>query len=171
MDLIGECTIKCKGKDNNLKMKAITMIDPATGWFEIKQYDDKQVISIVQIVEQTWLSRYPWPNMITYDQGSKFIGHDFWETAKDDYAINSKPTIVWNPQANLILEWIHQVLSDHIRTYELKKYYLDDKDPWARILSATAFALWATYHTTLQAMPGQLIFVSDMIMSIKHVAN
>ena len=59
MDLIGEYTIKCKGKDNNLKIKAITMIDPATGWFEIKQYDDKQVISIAQIVEQTWLSRYP----------------------------------------------------------------------------------------------------------------
>ena len=35
-DLIGEYTIKCKGKDNNLKIKAVTMIDMATGWFETK---------------------------------------------------------------------------------------------------------------------------------------
>ena len=48
-------------------------------------------------MEQTWLSRYPWPNIITYDKGSKFVGHDFQKTVKDDYGIKSKPTTVWNP--------------------------------------------------------------------------
>ena len=104
VDLIGEYTIKHKGKNNNLKMKAVTMIDPATGWFEIKQYDDKRAISIAEIVEQTWLLRYPWPSIITYDQGSEFIGHEFRTTVKDDYGIKSKPAKVWNPQANSILE-------------------------------------------------------------------
>jgi hypothetical protein len=28
------------------------MIDPATGWFEIQQYDDKQSITVANIVEQ-----------------------------------------------------------------------------------------------------------------------
>ena len=28
------------------KMKAVTMIDPATGWFEIVQYSDKKSITI-----------------------------------------------------------------------------------------------------------------------------
>jgi tRNA A37 N6-isopentenylltransferase MiaA len=32
------------------------MIDPATGWFEIKQYDDKKSITVANIVEQEWLT-------------------------------------------------------------------------------------------------------------------
>jgi hypothetical protein len=35
------------------------MIDPATGWFEIQQYDDKQSIAVANIIEQEWFSRYP----------------------------------------------------------------------------------------------------------------
>ena len=45
------------------------MIDPVTGWFEITQYDDKRAISITNLVETTWLSRYPRPIEIKYDQG------------------------------------------------------------------------------------------------------
>ena len=45
------------------------MIDPVTGWFEITQYNDKREISIANLVGTTWLSRYPIPMEITYDQG------------------------------------------------------------------------------------------------------
>jgi hypothetical protein len=44
------------------------MIDPATGWFESQQYDDKQSITVANIVEQEWFSRYPWPRQITFHQ-------------------------------------------------------------------------------------------------------
>jgi hypothetical protein len=30
-----------KGRSKDLVCKCVTMIDPATGWFEIHQYDDK----------------------------------------------------------------------------------------------------------------------------------
>ena len=46
------------------------MINSVTGWFEIAQYDDKTAISIVNLVETMWLSRYPRPIEITYDQES-----------------------------------------------------------------------------------------------------
>ena len=52
------------------------MIDHVTGWFEITQYNDNRVISIENLVENKWLSRYPRPMDITYDQVSEFIGHD-----------------------------------------------------------------------------------------------
>jgi hypothetical protein len=65
----------------------VTMIDPATGWFEIQQYDDKQSITVANVVEQEWFSRYPWPTQITFDRGSEFIGHDFQTMIKKDYAI------------------------------------------------------------------------------------
>ena len=37
------------------------MINPVTGWCEIAQYDDKIAMSIVNLVENMWLSRYPRP--------------------------------------------------------------------------------------------------------------
>jgi hypothetical protein len=53
------------------------MIDPATGWFEIQQYYDKQSITVANILEQEWFSRYPWPTQVTFVRGSKLIGQDF----------------------------------------------------------------------------------------------
>jgi hypothetical protein len=57
VDLIGPYKIRRKGKDG-LICKCVTMIDPATGWFEIQQYDDKQSITVANIIEQEWFSRY-----------------------------------------------------------------------------------------------------------------
>ena len=37
------------------------MIDSVTGWFEIAQYEDKRAISTKNLVETTWLYRYPRP--------------------------------------------------------------------------------------------------------------
>ena len=58
-----------------------------------------------------------------------------------------------------------------IRTFELENNYLDMEDPWKGILSATAFAVRSTYHTTLKKTPGQLVFGRDMILNIQHIAN
>ena len=45
------------------------MIHPVTGWFEVTQYNNKRVMEISNLVEITWLSRYPRPMDIIYDQG------------------------------------------------------------------------------------------------------
>jgi len=50
------------------------MIDPATSWFEIKELKDKEAISIANLVEQTWLTRYPWPTELIFDRGTEFMG-------------------------------------------------------------------------------------------------
>jgi hypothetical protein len=60
VNLIGPYEIKSKVKGIKIKpLKAITMIDPATGWFEIKQFDDKKSITVANIIEQEWLTHYP----------------------------------------------------------------------------------------------------------------
>jgi hypothetical protein len=69
------------------------------------------------------------------------------------------------------VERVHQVIKNIIRTFELINNYLDDNDPWKGILSATAFAVRSTFHTTLQTTPGQLVFGRDMILIVKHEAN
>ena len=170
IDLIGPYKIRRKGHED-LICKCVTMIDPATGWFEIHQYDDKKSITVANIAEQEWFSRYPWPTQVTFDRGSEFIGKDFQKMIKQDYGVKAKPITVRNPQANAIVERVHQVIGNMIRTFELEKNYLDEEDPWKGVLSATAFAVRSTYHTTLQKSPGQLVFGRDMIFNITHKAN
>ena len=41
------------------------MIDPVTGWFEVMQYNDKRAMAIANLVETTWIYRYPRPMNIT----------------------------------------------------------------------------------------------------------
>ena len=55
VDLIGPYKINRKGHKDPLICRCVTMIDPATGWFEIHQYDDKRSITVANIVEQEWL--------------------------------------------------------------------------------------------------------------------
>ena len=169
IDLIGPYTIRRKGQ-KSLICKCVTMIDPATGWFEIHQYDDKRAITVANIAEEEWFSRYPWPTQVTFDRGSEFIGHEF-KKMLNDYGVKKKPITTRNPQANAIVERVHQTIGNIIRTFELHENYLDEDDPWKGILAATAFAIRATYHTTLQKSPGQLIFGRDMIFNIQHTAN
>ena len=69
------------------------------------------------------------------------------------------------------MERVHQTTGDMIRTFELEDNHPDEDDPWKGILSAAAFAVRATVHTTLQKTPAQLVFGRDMILNIKHVAN
>ena len=45
---------------------------------------------------------------------------------------------------------------------------LDKHDPFGEILARIAWAIRSTYHTSLQASPGQLVFGRDMLLDIKH---
>ena len=66
------------------------MIDPATGQFEIQQYDYKKFITVANIIEQEWFSRYPWPTQVTYDRGSEFIGKDFQKIYEECGFVNTQ---------------------------------------------------------------------------------
>ena len=165
VDLLGPYTINRKGRAP-LICKCVTKIDPATTWFEVHQYNDKRSITVANIVEQQWFCCYPWPTQVTFDRGSKFIGHDFQDMIKNDYGLTKKPITVRNPQANSIAERMHKVVANIVCTFELQDNYLDEEDPWTGILAATAFAIHSTYHTTLQKTPGQLVFGRDMIFNL-----
>jgi hypothetical protein len=91
VNLIGPYNIKSNGKGVKIPpLKCITMIDPATGWFEIKQYHDKKSITVANIVEQEWLTHCPQPSLITLDRGSEFIGQDFNDMCENNYGIKRK---------------------------------------------------------------------------------
>jgi len=154
VDLIGPYKIYRKGK-KSLILWCITMIDPATGWFEMREIPSKIADVTANLVDQAWLTRYPLPTVMTFDRGTEFMA-EFAKTIKDCYGIKKKGITTRNPQANAIIERIHQTIGNMIRTFDYDN--LDEADPWSGILSATMFAVRATYHTTLQATPSQLVF-------------
>ena len=122
------------------------MIDPASSWFEMVElpvmefitpvaetgkkgtkthknnitkgdYFDKTSTMISHLVNKTWFSRYPRCQHIIYDNGSEFKLH--FEALCDSYGIKHKPTSVKTPQANAILEQVHQVIATMLRTAEI----------------------------------------------------
>ena len=52
VDLIGPYQVRCKGKEP-LRLQAVTMIDPATGWFEVAEIPNRE--SIAEQVDKHWL--------------------------------------------------------------------------------------------------------------------
>ena len=71
IDLIGPYSfdIKVKGRKKTIILHCLTMIDPATGWFEIMEVPEKRADIIANLLEQQWLMRYPWPTQVVLDRG------------------------------------------------------------------------------------------------------
>ena len=60
IDLIGPYTIERENKTKKpLTLWALTMIDPATGWFKMREIKTKSADTVANVLEQAWLTRYP----------------------------------------------------------------------------------------------------------------
>ena len=127
IDLIGLYTIKIN-KKKDLILHCVTIKDPATEWFEIKQIPDNRVDTIANIVEQTQFARYPCPTQIVLDREKEFMA-EFLEMIKNNYGIKKKTITTRNPQANSIIERIYQVIGNMIRIFEVQEREIDKSDP------------------------------------------
>jgi hypothetical protein len=122
---------------------ALTMIDPATGWFEIVKATNKSATSIQELFHNTYLVRYPQPQFIVFDNG---IAGEFKREFKqifvqDNYGIKAKTTTSHNPQANPIIERAHKVVNDMFRSFDLENNHenLDEQEdnPFDYFLQST----------------------------------
>ncbi len=167
VDCIGPYSVRTK--DGDIVLNAMTMIDPETGWFEIAECKNNSSAMTSKLLNNYWLSRYPRPNKIIYDNGPEFK-KDFKELC-NTYGIKRKPTSIKNPQSNAIIERVHAVIGNMLRTYKLNKFEFDPNDYWSDLLASVAWAIQATYHTVLQASPGQLIFGHNMLLNLNYNAK
>ena len=69
---------------------------------------------------------------------------------------------------NSILERIHQVLRNLVRTFNVQQTYVDEKYPWTGILDAAAFSIFSRISGRKGYSPVQLISGRDMILPIKY---
>ena len=71
--------------------------------------------------------------------------------------------------SNALLERIHQVLGNLVRTFTIStQTHVDKNDLWTGILDAAASLIISTTNKLKGYSPGQLIFGRDMIILIKH---
>ena len=119
-------------------MTCMTMIDPVTGWFEIfeiptfdldevtsgnDEYMDKSSDRVIQLFNNTWLCRYPHPRKVMFYNGSE-CKQDFTPLLKE---FNIKPVLisVKNPQANTMLNRVHQLILNMLVIKYLDKKVFD----------------------------------------------
>jgi hypothetical protein len=62
-------------------------------------------------------------------------------------------------------------MGNMLRAFELEERELDPDDLWNNVLEACAFGIMSTFHTTLQASPGQLVFGRCMIHDVRFQEN
>ena len=101
INLVGLYTVTNRlGNDRSLL--TMTFVYPATDWFEIALILDKSGKQMSHIFNSTWLTRYPHPQKVIFDNGNKFK-KDFLPLL---HGLGTKPTfiIVKNQQDNIILE-------------------------------------------------------------------
>ena len=94
------------------------MIDPATVWIDIKEISTKRANVVANVLEKTWLTRYPRPSVITLDRGKEFMA-EVKKMIRNDYGIKKRPITVKNLQANSILERVHQMILNILRTFKI----------------------------------------------------
>eukprot|EP00970_Alexandrium_tamarense_P011207 scaffold2393_cov116-Alexandrium_tamarense.AAC.1 len=130
---------------------------------------DKTSARISRLINQCWLSRYPRPRCVIYDNGSEFKLH--FERLFDDFGVKRKPTTIRNPQANAILERIHGDLGNMMRTASLDMAETVTEDTVEYFLTDASWAIRSSHHTVLKASPGAAIFGWDMLFNIPFIAD
>ncbi len=161
-------------KKKQRELHCLTMIDPATGWFEIVAIEDKRADTIAILLERHWLSRYPWPTEVVCDRGNEFM-KECKDMLTNYYGLRRKPITTRNPQANAMVERAHQTLHNLIETQKLHEMEFGPEEtnpePFQGLLNSVGFAMKATAHTTLGATPMQLVFGRDAILNVGFQAD
>ena len=124
-----------------------------------------------------WLCRYPRPLRCIHDNGSEFVSQEFQDTLKF-HCIQAVATTVKNPQANSIVERMHQTTATILRSMVTeaqlanRNLLLSDADDFVDTALASAqHAIIASMHMTTRETPGALTFNRDMILPLQTIAD
>ena len=116
--------LRCLWKINQTKtLHALTMINPATSWFDMTEIKTKSTEAIANKIEEMWLSQYPWPSKTILEQGNEFM-KEVIQMIEQYYGITCQPITTQNPQANSILERDHQIIGNILRTFQVNNHKL-----------------------------------------------
>jgi hypothetical protein len=103
------------------------------------------------------------------DRGMEFMA-EVKRTLRQDYGAHIKLITTRNPQANAVVERSHQTVKNMIKSQTITSQDDLENGKWTGVLSAVRFAMRATLHTTMRAMPMQLVYGRNAIHNIRFKA-
>ena len=176
VDLVGPWTFKFNSK-LSLSVLCLTAIDPFTGLCAMVRIPNKFCSTVANAFFTMWLTKFPRPLRTIHDQGTEFKGPEFTSLLKQ-FGIQNVSISVRNPQANSIIERMHQTLASMFRSLLLEHKQQDctitasDLDNWITMaIASCTYAINATIHSTTKTSPGAFVFQRDMILPIQSLAN
>lgn len=171
-DSIGPWTHKINGLE--VKVRALTMVDPVTNLVEIARVKTTQCDETTSAFTDTWLARYPLPEKILTDGGPEFSGHE-WDFMLQHWGLKRGRISTHTPTANAIIESSHKTMGQILRTI------LDRENPTTMeeldkvvdsALAQTLHAMRCAASTSLNGIaPGALVFGRDMLLNIPIVTD
>ena len=152
-----------------------SIMDTVSNLLELKRASQTNPpgIESVRVLEDTWLSRYPKPVRIIYDQGTEYKNIDF-ESFLVSQGIKGYPCTVKNPQSNAILERVHDVIKTSLRTecHANPPTNINQENTIVdRVLASAQYALRVCIHKTYGVSPGSIVFHRDMLLPLPIIVN
>ena len=173
VDLIGPWTLE-NHDGTKVSFSALTIIDEVTNLVEVVRIQNKTAAHVAQQFVYHWLSRYPRPMSVKFDQGGEFVGYHFLAMLEFN-GIQKRPTTIKNPRSNSICERMHQAVGNVLRTLRAHHQAPAGIASLAHLVdTAIATCVYATrsaLHSELKATPGSLAFGRDMLLDIPLIAD
>ena len=172
-DCIGPWSSPLRG-GIQFQIQVLTTIDTCTNLLEIHPLLTKTSAKVSRAFENGWLSHYPHPLHVVHNHDPEFLGHEF-QMLLLCAGIQSIPTTARNPQANSIVEAVHQSIGQVLHT--LIHLHSPKSRPQAETLAHTACAttMHASHCAARQSLcnhsPDAIAFRCDMLLHIPLLAN
>jgi transposase InsO family protein len=172
LDIIGPWLYKVGGLE--VKVRALTMMDPVTNLVEIVRVRSTKSAETTAAFLNTWVSRYPLAEKVVTDNGPEFIGHE-WEFMLMDWDLKRTRILTRTPTSNSVIESSHKAMGQILRTIfdQEKPKNMDEMDKVIEsAIAMTMRACRCAANTSLQGLPpAALVFGRDMHMNIPIVAD
>ena len=166
VDMIGPWKIEINKFE--YQFRALTCVDSIIGLSEVIPLDNAISLAVAQAFEDNWLSHYPCPLRCLHDNGNEFLGPAF-SLIIERNKIKSVQTIVKNPQANAIVEHMHQSICTMIAISLCENPPLKYEEVSTLVFRkcmAAQYLIRSTINMTLKHTPGGLAFGRDILLPV-----
>ena len=98
----------------------MTIADCCTNWYKLKTISTANSKGCVNADNTAWLCRIPRLVECGHNNGPEFTGEELQEMLHS-YGIEAKPITVKNPKAQALVERLHLILAEQLRTTLFKE--------------------------------------------------
>ena len=170
VDIICPWTVKINRFE--CQFRALTCIDFIICLPEVIPVENATLHTAAEAFKDQWLSIYPFPIRCLHENGNELLGPNFVHMLREN-DIQSVPTTIKNPQANAIVERMHQLISTiAISLKENPPTSFEEVSILVqRKYMSAQFAQRTTVDTALKYSPGEFAFGGNILHPLSSQIN